>query len=156
MHRCIADGAGHDNGLIVFKLERERPAFSLSGNQLFYVKDKIIRMADLGTGTNQGICNVRKLGSQWVQPRTLSYNPAERAVLVTSVSASRKVPVNCADGMVDHGQWAIRARDTAENHRTFSRRWQRDAIGREEGDGHVCDLRGEEQVGCAGQARSSG
>lgn len=78
--------AGHDNGLIVFKLERERPAFSLSGNQLFYVKDKTIRMADLSTGTNQGICSVKKLGSQWVQPRTLSYNPAERAVIVTSVS----------------------------------------------------------------------
>jgi len=71
----------------VFKLERERPAFSLSGNQLFYVKDKIIRMADLSTGTNQGICSVKKLGSQWVQPRTLSYNPAERAVIVTSVRA---------------------------------------------------------------------
>ncbi|WVQ79748.1 hypothetical protein IAT38_001848 [Cryptococcus sp. DSM 104549] len=78
--------AGHDNGLIVFKLERERPAFSLSGNQLFYVKDKVIRMADLTTGTNQGICSVRRLGSQWVQPRTLSYNPAERAVIVTSPS----------------------------------------------------------------------
>jgi coatomer protein complex subunit alpha (xenin) len=78
--------SGHDNGLIVFKLERERPAFSLSGNQLFYVKDKIIRMADLQTGQNHGICSVRKLGSQWVQPRTLAYNPAERAVIVTTVS----------------------------------------------------------------------
>ncbi|EIW68332.1 hypothetical protein TREMEDRAFT_39829 [Tremella mesenterica DSM 1558] len=78
--------AGHDNGLIVFKLERERPAFSLSGNQLFYVKDKIIRMADLSTGTNQGICSVRKLGSQWAQPRTLSYNPAERSVLITAAA----------------------------------------------------------------------
>ncbi|KAL7422515.1 hypothetical protein Q5752_003163 [Cryptotrichosporon argae] len=80
--------AGHDNGLIVFKLERERPAFSLSGNQLFFVKDKIIRMVDLTTGANQGICNVRKLGSQWIQPRTLSYNPAERAVIVTSTADS--------------------------------------------------------------------
>lgn len=78
--------AGHDNGLIVFKLERERPAFSLSGNQLFYIKDKVVRMADLSTGTNQGICNVRKLGSQYIQPRTLSYNPAERAVVITSTT----------------------------------------------------------------------
>ena len=70
----------------MFKLERERPAFSLSGNQLFYVKDKVIRMADLSTGANHGICSVRKLGSQWVQPRTLSYNPAERAVLLTTQS----------------------------------------------------------------------
>ena len=140
----------------MFKLERERPAFSLSGNQLFYVKDKIIRMADLGTGTNQGICNVRKLGSQWVQPRTLSYNPAERAVLVTSVSGLRWITGEPCSCVIDRGQWAIRARDSAENHRTFSRRRQRHAVGREEGDGHVCDLRGEEQAGCAGQARSSG
>lgn len=79
---------GHDNGLIVFKLERERPAFALSGNQLFYVKDKIIRIHDLSNGTDAGTVNVRKLGGQWLPPRALSYNPAERAVLVTSVSTS--------------------------------------------------------------------
>ncbi|WOO78390.1 Putative coatomer subunit alpha [Vanrija pseudolonga] len=78
--------AGHDNGLIVFKLERERPAFALSGNQLYYIKDKVIRVADLTTGTSQGICSVRKLGSQYIQPKTLSYNPAERAVIVTSTA----------------------------------------------------------------------
>ncbi|KAK4390745.1 Coatomer subunit alpha-1 [Sesamum angolense] len=32
--------AGHDSGMIVFKLERERPAFSVSGDALFYVKDR--------------------------------------------------------------------------------------------------------------------
>ena len=30
--------AGHDNGMIVFKLERERPAFCMHTNTLFYVK----------------------------------------------------------------------------------------------------------------------
>ncbi len=30
--------AGHDNGMIVFKLERERPAFYVHANTLFYVK----------------------------------------------------------------------------------------------------------------------
>jgi coatomer protein complex subunit alpha (xenin) len=30
--------AGHDNGLIVFKLERERPAYAVHDNTLFYVK----------------------------------------------------------------------------------------------------------------------
>lgn len=78
--------AGHDNGLIVFKLERERPPFSLSGNQLFYIKDKVVRMADISIGNSQGICSVRKFGSQYIPPRTLSYNPAERAVIVTSPS----------------------------------------------------------------------
>lgn len=78
--------AGHDNGLIVFKLERERPAFALSNNSLFYVRDKVIRMRDLTGGSDTSVMSVRKFGSQYVQPRTMSYNPAERAVLVTSVS----------------------------------------------------------------------
>lgn len=35
--------AGHDSGLIVFKLERERPAFALSGDSLLYAKDGFLR-----------------------------------------------------------------------------------------------------------------
>lgn len=76
--------AGHDNGLIVFKLERERPAFALSANNLFYVRDKVIRMRDLNTGSDIGVMGVRKLGSQYVQPQAMSYNPAEKAVIVTT------------------------------------------------------------------------
>ena len=34
--------AGHDNGMIVFKLERERPAFAVSGDSLFYTKDRFL------------------------------------------------------------------------------------------------------------------
>ncbi|KAG2226220.1 hypothetical protein INT45_003365 [Circinella minor] len=76
--------AGHDNGLIVFKLERERPAHQVHQNQLYYIKDKILHVHDLASSADQEILSVRKLGSQYVNPRTLSYNPAERAVLVTS------------------------------------------------------------------------
>ncbi|KIO31399.1 hypothetical protein M407DRAFT_14100 [Tulasnella calospora MUT 4182] len=76
--------AGHDNGLIVFKLERERPAFALQNDMLYYIRDKYVRQYDLNTGSDVGVLSVRKLGSQWVQPRTLSFNPAERAVIVTS------------------------------------------------------------------------
>ena len=76
--------AGHDSGLIVFKLDRERPAFSIHGNTLFYVRDKYVRAHDLTTGSDAGVISVRRLGSQYVQPRTLSYNPAEKAVIVTS------------------------------------------------------------------------
>jgi coatomer protein complex subunit alpha (xenin) len=64
-------------------------------------------MADLTTGTNQGICSVRKLGSQWVQPRTLSYNPAERSVLVTTVS-SLCLDKSRADGQAqENGQYEL-------------------------------------------------
>ncbi|KAG0171864.1 hypothetical protein DFQ30_000252 [Apophysomyces sp. BC1015] len=76
--------AGHDSGLIVFKLERERPAYQVHQNQLYYIKDKILHVHDFASTADQEVLSVRKLGSQYIQPRTLSYNPAERAVLVTS------------------------------------------------------------------------
>lgn len=76
--------AGHDNGLIVFKLERERPAFQVSGNQLLYIDKKIIHTYDFD-GRSEELLSVKKLGSQFIHPRTISYNPAERTVLVTTV-----------------------------------------------------------------------
>ncbi|KDQ58434.1 hypothetical protein JAAARDRAFT_128617 [Jaapia argillacea MUCL 33604] len=75
--------AGHDNGLIVFKLERERPPFALHGDTLYYIRDKYVRSYDINTGSDIGLLSVRKFGSPYVPPRTLSFNPAERAVLVT-------------------------------------------------------------------------
>lgn len=77
--------AGHDNGLIVFKLERERPAYQINGNQLYYVDKKVIHVNDFTNDASQELLSVKKLGSQFTQPRTLSYNPAERAVLITTV-----------------------------------------------------------------------
>jgi coatomer protein complex subunit alpha (xenin) len=44
--------AGHDTGLIVFKLERERPASCVYENRLYYVKDKFIRMYDFANGSD--------------------------------------------------------------------------------------------------------
>lgn len=41
--------AGHDNGMIVFKIQRERPAFTVAENLVFYVKDKQLRRLDLTT-----------------------------------------------------------------------------------------------------------
>lgn len=79
--------AGHDNGLIVFKLERERPAYQISQNQLYHINKKILRVKDFSNAsTGQELLNIGKLGSNFVQPRTLSYNPAEKAILVTTVS----------------------------------------------------------------------
>ncbi|KAL1918268.1 uncharacterized protein VTP21DRAFT_2928 [Calcarisporiella thermophila] len=76
--------AGHDNGLIVFKLERERPAYAVHQNSLFYIKDKYLHVHDFSNGSDNSVLSVRRLGNQYTQPRSLSYNPAERAVLVTT------------------------------------------------------------------------
>ncbi|KAK4108233.1 Coatomer, alpha subunit [Canariomyces notabilis] len=78
--------AGHDNGVMVFKLERERPASAVYQNSLFYItKDKCVKSYDFQKNVESPtLLSLKKLGSPWVPPRTLSYNPAERSVLVTS------------------------------------------------------------------------
>ncbi|KAF7165865.1 hypothetical protein CNMCM5623_009876 [Aspergillus felis] len=78
--------AGHDTGVMVFKLERERPASAVYQNQLFYItKEKHVKSYDFAKNVESPpMLSLRKLGSPWVPPRTLSYNPAERAILVTS------------------------------------------------------------------------
>ncbi|WFD30062.1 hypothetical protein MSPP1_001076 [Malassezia sp. CBS 17886] len=78
--------AGHDSGLIVFKLERERPPFALHQSTLYYVRNKQVRALDYNTGKDDAVLSIKRLGSQYVQPRSLSFNPAERSVLVTSLS----------------------------------------------------------------------
>ena len=67
-------------------MERERPAFAVHLDQLYYVKDKYVRQYDFNTKNDIGVLSVRKLGSQYVPPRTLSFNPAERAVVIQSPS----------------------------------------------------------------------
>ena len=71
---------------MVFKLERERPASAVYQNQLFYItKEKAVRSYDFSKNTESpSLVSLKKLGNPWLPPRTLSYNPAERAILVTS------------------------------------------------------------------------
>ena len=78
--------AGHDNGVMVFKLERERPASAIHQNQLFYItKEKLVKCYDFQKNAESPtLLSLKKLGNAWVAPRTLSFNPAERSILVTS------------------------------------------------------------------------
>ncbi|KAL6527457.1 hypothetical protein OROGR_016547 [Orobanche gracilis] len=78
--------AGHDSGMIVFKLERERPAFSISGDSVFYVKDRSLRAFEYSTQKDTQLIPIRRPGSNCLNqaPRTLSYSPTENAVLVCS------------------------------------------------------------------------
>ena len=41
--------AGHDNGMMIFKFERERPPFCVYENFVFYVKERQLRRLDLTT-----------------------------------------------------------------------------------------------------------
>ncbi|KAG0449917.1 hypothetical protein HPP92_027024 [Vanilla planifolia] len=78
--------AGHDGGMIVFKLERERPAFSISGDYLYYVKDRFLRLYEFSNQKDNQVVPIRRLGSVSLNqgPRTLSFSPTENAVLICS------------------------------------------------------------------------
>ncbi|CAL9076488.1 unnamed protein product, partial [Musa acuminata var. zebrina] len=78
--------AGHDSGMIVFKLERERPAFSVSGDALYYVKDRFLRFYEFSSQKDSQVVPIRRPGSVSLNqgPRTLSFSPTENAVLICS------------------------------------------------------------------------
>ncbi|KAJ4777714.1 Coatomer subunit alpha [Rhynchospora pubera] len=78
--------AGHDSGMIVFKLERERPAFAVSGDTLLVVKDRFLRSFEFSSGKDTQLIPIRRPGSVNLNqaPRSLSYSPTENAVLVCS------------------------------------------------------------------------
>ncbi|KAJ0961936.1 hypothetical protein J5N97_029764 [Dioscorea zingiberensis] len=55
--------AGHDSGMIVFKLERERPAFSVSGDAVYYVKDRFLRYYEFSSQKEVQVIPIRRPGS---------------------------------------------------------------------------------------------
>ncbi len=77
-------GSCHDSGVMVFKLNRERPASSIFQNTLFYVnKEKQVKLYNFNNDEDSlPILSLKKIGSTWNPIRSLSYNPAERSILI--------------------------------------------------------------------------
>ena len=49
-----------DSGMVIFKLERERPAYAVYNNFLFYVKEKLLRRLDFTTSKDVAVMTLRK------------------------------------------------------------------------------------------------
>lgn len=49
--------------MIVFKLERERPACATHGTTLYYVKDRYLRTYDFATQRDNPLMSIRRAGS---------------------------------------------------------------------------------------------
>jgi coatomer protein complex subunit alpha (xenin) len=83
-------GAGHDAGLIVFKLERERPAYVPLGETLLFIKDRSVRAHDYATGKDSLILSIRRAAPGGAAAasaasnvvRSIHYNEAESMLLV--------------------------------------------------------------------------
>lgn len=79
--------AGHDSGLVVFKVDRERPPHASHKGVLFYVKDRHLRMYEYSSRKDSALCAVRRPGgekSSLGSIRCLSYNPAEQTILLSN------------------------------------------------------------------------
>ncbi|XP_022914728.1 coatomer subunit alpha [Onthophagus taurus] len=72
--------AGHDGGMVIFKLERERPAYTVFGNILYYVKERCLRKLDFTTSKDLPVVQIRTPAKTPVY--SMSFNPAENAVLL--------------------------------------------------------------------------
>lgn len=85
--------AGHDNGLLVFKMNRERPAFTLTpdaasnGDYLYYVRDKLVRSFALDAGTDSDEF-VAPLDHVLKLPSTLAFSSTERTILISSADGT--------------------------------------------------------------------
>lgn len=76
--------ACHDSGVMVFKLERERPAHAIFQNKMLYVNaEKQIQSFDFQKEENSiPILSLKKLGKPWSFMRTLSYNQSDNTILL--------------------------------------------------------------------------
>ncbi|KAH7599665.1 Trp-Asp (WD) repeats profile [Nakaseomyces glabratus] len=77
-------GAAHDSGIMIFKLDRERPAATTYQNQLFFVnKEKQLQSFDYGKKvTSLPYVTLTKLGQAWNSFHSISYNPSQHSVLI--------------------------------------------------------------------------
>lgn len=78
--------AGHDSGLLIFKLERERPAHVIHDKLLYYIKGKELRCYNFVDESDNAIISVERPGHMALNmPRSISYNPAQHAIIVNVI-----------------------------------------------------------------------
>lgn len=76
--------ACHDTGVMVFKLERERPANAIHQNKLFYVNsEKQVQSYDFQRGEpSLPMLSLKKIGRPFSFIRSMSYNPQDNSILI--------------------------------------------------------------------------
>ena len=85
--------AGHDSGMLVFKLERERPPHTSFNNELlFYIKDKYLRTCEFSSGRDIPVLSIRSSksssssSSSNAKIKSLSYSPQDRSIIISNES----------------------------------------------------------------------
>ncbi|XP_026676159.1 LOW QUALITY PROTEIN: coatomer subunit alpha-like [Diaphorina citri] len=78
--------AGHDAGMVVFKFERERPAYTVHNNVMYYVKERFLHRLDLTNSKDSVVMQLR--GGGRIPAHSISYNATEHSILVTTRNAN--------------------------------------------------------------------
>ncbi|AAS51997.1 ADR077Cp [Eremothecium gossypii ATCC 10895] len=81
-------GAAHDSGIMVFKLDRERPPVAVNQNQLYFVnKEKQVQMFDYEKKVSSlPFVSLKNFGKPYNVFKSISYNPSQHSLLVNSSS----------------------------------------------------------------------
>lgn len=77
-------GAAHDSGIMVFKLDRERPCSVTHQNELIFVnKEKQVQAFDYNNKVSSlPFVSLKNLGQAWNSFKSISYNPSQHSILV--------------------------------------------------------------------------
>lgn len=77
-------GAAHDSGIMVFKLDRERPCSVTHQNELIFVnKEKQVQAFDYNNKVSSlPFVSLKHLGQAWNSFKSISYNPSQHSILV--------------------------------------------------------------------------
>eukprot|EP00796_Vickermania_ingenoplastis_P004428 gene4428-3227_t len=86
--------AGHDTGCEIFKIERERPAFTIHEDHLFYTFEGAIRYFNFGTNKMQEY----PLSQTLRTPLSMTFNPADSCLAVSRAGETRMISVNFVEG----------------------------------------------------------
>lgn len=61
--------------MLVFKLERERPAYAVHGEVLYYVKERFLRTYDFGSQRDNPLISLRRITTSGSPPSLPPFRP---------------------------------------------------------------------------------
>ena len=78
--------AGHDSGLVLFKLVNERIPCAVAGSQFLYITNNTARAYDIASGRDLPLCSLRpkgQTGPLGASPSEVSFSPSDKAIVVS-------------------------------------------------------------------------
>lgn len=84
--------AGHDTGMIVFKLQRERPPYAVSEGNLYFVKDNYIRAMSFDTARDTPLLLTKKVSISFSHKETSAWGNWNNFVETWKRERERRAP----------------------------------------------------------------